>query len=240
MKLLNSVRHWPWVAFSGGFAAAFGALFIIWGSQPLSPIARGSDVSRLAIWFFVIAGVIDCLMIPAGIILWVGTYASRHSPPSGSRQFSSSRGRHSLETAFPRGVAVLSTLVVGYAWFYSQTSYFVSDVRFNAYAERMIQLAAGLVLAFALFQWTYRYLVRKAASKVSVSLAPVVGISINGKGVEELVLADGTTMPLEVEHARSWPPDNMAARYVTLVLTRQSDDAIIYITKDGECWVRSE
>jgi hypothetical protein len=66
------------------------------------------------------------------------------------------------------------------------------------FPEHAIHFAGGMVLVFALLQWTYIYLVRKAAVRAGVSTAPVVGLTKNHDGGTGLLLADGSTRPLNL------------------------------------------
>ncbi len=116
---------------------------------------------------------------------------------------------------------------------------FRADSKGELFPEHVIQFAGGLVLIFALLQWTYIFLVRKTALKAGVSTAPVVGITRGDDGRTELLLADGTTRPLNLIHIPIWPAKDIGSRRIAIVLVTEPDGVELLVTKDGECFRKS-
>jgi hypothetical protein len=236
VTILQRLRQWPWLNLLYSFLAGFGGLFILLGSQPSSPIALGVSDGGLADWFVPAAILLVCLLVPIGCVWYVRGYRKGGSSFMGLDLQNFPRGRHSLETIFPRTAAITSTVVFGLTWYYDQTAYFASDSRRDLFAEHSIQFAGGLVLVFAFLQRTYRCLIRKTALKSGVSNAPVVGLSKSRAGDRELVLADGATRLLNLLVIPDWPSQDVGYRRIALILQMEPDGAEIYVTKDGECY----
>ena len=239
MASRNRLLQWPWLNLLFCIFAGFCSFVILLGSQPSSPIAHDHIRGTIPQLLVPIAMVIICFAVPIFCMWIVRGFDNERESFLGLDLTNFPRGRHSLETAFPRTVAIISTALLGLAWFYAQSAFFTDGSKGQLLPEHVIQFAGGLVLIYALLQWTYIYLVRKTALNIGVSTAPVVGISSKKDGQTELMLADGTTRPLNLLYIPTWPTEDIGSRRIALVLVTQPDGAELLVTRDGECFRKS-
>ena len=230
------IRRWPIANLGYSLLCGLGAFLVLLGSQPSSPIALGELDPGISQWVVPVALFVVCFLVPTGCVILVRGYRSDSSNFIGLDLNNFPGGRHSLQNEFPRRAAILSTLILGYAWFSAQSQYFSGETTGGGFPVRLIQLVGGLVLVFALFQWTYGYLFEKTAAKAGVSTAPIVGIIGIDSNSPTLILEDGTTRKLNLIYIPEWSPKNMGTKRVALVLESQSDSGILYVTVDGECF----
>jgi hypothetical protein len=126
-----------------------------------------------------------------------------------------------------------------FAWFYAQTGYFLNDTGRDPYHVHVIRGIGALILVFALLQWTYRFLFRKAATKAGVSTAPVVAFNNWDPNNPELVLADGSTRDLNLLVVPEWDSGSARSKSIALLIFTDPDGTKYLVTKDGECfWKR--
>jgi len=238
MRRQNGFSSWPWLNLALSLSAGIIAFLILLGSQPESPIARNELSNGLSQWLIPIALLIVCFLVPFCGAWIVRGFSNDRETFLGLDLKNFPRGRHSLETVFPRVLALISVSILGFAWYYAQTAYFSKNSRSELFPEHAIQFAGGLVLVFALFQWTYIYLVRKAALKAGVSTAAVVGIVKKVDGMPELILADGSSRHLNLTYIPDWPTTDVGSRRIAVVLSIEPDGEELLVTKDGECFRR--
>jgi len=236
MKPWNRLCQLPWLNLFCSVLAGFFSFIILLGSQPSSPIARRVESGGISQWLVPIAILLVCFVVPACCVWIVRGFRNERNSFLRLDLKNFPRGRHSLEILFPRILVIFSMAFLGFAWFYAQISFFTEKSKYELFPEHAIQFAGGLVLVFALLQWTYIYLVRKTALRAGVSTAPVVGITKNGDGQTELLLADGTTRPLNLLYIPNWPAKNIGSRRIAIVLVTEPDGAELLVTKDGECF----
>jgi hypothetical protein len=226
-------RRWPIANLIYSFLSGAGAFFVLLGSQPASPIALRKLAPGISQWIVPAALFADCVLVPAGCVILVRGYRRENRSFIGLDLSNFPGGRHSLEREFPRRAAIASTLILGFAWFEAKSRFFSSDT-WDQYPVRLIQLFGALVLVFALFQWTYRYLFRKTATKAGVSTAPVVGFHTTKAGSPLLVLADGTTREINLIYNPEWRTKVNGDKRIALVLETELREHLLFVTLDGE------
>lgn len=236
MTIRQSIRKWPWLNLLCSLLSGFAALLVLLGSQPSSPVARGHVKGALTEWLVPAALFAVCLLVPISSVILVRGYSSERRYFMGLDLQNFPGGRHSLETTFPRRAAIMSTFLLGLAWYYAQANFFSSSTSPSEFPVHVIQGLGGLIIDFALLQWTYKYLFRKAALRAGVSTAPVIGVGVHDPDRVQLVLADGSTRMLGLLAVQDWPREGIGSKSIALVLFVGLDGTTYLVTKDGECF----
>jgi hypothetical protein len=102
----------------------------------------------------------------------------------------------------------------------------------------VVRFAGSIVLAYGILKISTERLVKESALRSNVSLAPVIDISTNSLGQKELVREDGTFECLDELVVFEWPQKGLDGSHVALVLPKEFGGRDVWVTKDGDCYLR--
>src|ERR1700692_3556272 len=105
MREQNRFESWRWLNFALSFLAGIVAFLILIGSQPESPVANNDLRDGLSQWLIPIALLIVCFLVPFCGAWIVRGFRNDREAFLGLDHKNFPRGRHSLETVFPRALA---------------------------------------------------------------------------------------------------------------------------------------
>ncbi len=148
-EMWSRFQRWPWLNSVYSFAAGLCGFVVLLGSQPGSPIDRGAVDGEFAKWCVPVSMIFVCLVVPTCGVLIVGGFSKERESFIRLDLKHFPRGRHSLDTTFPRILSAVSTVILGFGWYYAQTNFFTSSPKGEVFPEHVIQFIGGLVLIFA-------------------------------------------------------------------------------------------
>jgi hypothetical protein len=211
-----------------------GALFILEGSQPSSPMTRGA-INADARWWLLVVWAIVGVVIPA--FAWVFILEYKKAKPGEGPGQSDSRGR---VIGLARTTAGFSVTVIGLDWFFSQQAFINEHSKLGVFPEHAVQFVGGLVLVYALLQWTYKMFVRKIVLRKDVSLASAVGISAGPSGERRIIFADDTSKPMDLGGISIRPFGKKGVERISIVISNEKYEYDLYVSESGNFWLQAK